>query len=442
MRIQLNQATKRWLVIGAACALAAAYVALAGAQFAAAFLGTRPDLASLRRAVWLEPGNAEYRFRVGRYLRLVDRDEQAAASSYRAAVSLNPHEARYWFDLAATYELLGNADGRKDALTHAIGADPTTPEAAWQAANFYIVQGDTARAMQELRVVLANDPYLPAVALPLCWRIEPDIDALLQDVIPPMASVYSPFIEYLVAHKEMAAANKVWGRLAALHEPVERRYIFAYVRSLLLDKEVDQAKMVWRQAATLSDLSAYEPTSSNLVVNGSFSLDILNGGFDWFYDRSPQVGLLLDPTQAHLGSRSLLISFDAQTINDAGIRQVVPVEPNTGYEFSSYYRAQDIEGAGGLRFAVQDVFDGTTFFASDDLEDVDFWKQITGDFITGPQTKLLVIHVQRVPPGPIKGKLWIDGVQLAPKTVQKTAPQKPPAPPAPASPAPSQPAQG
>jgi Carbohydrate binding domain len=227
----------------------------------------------------------------------------------------------------------------------------------------------------------------------------------------------------------MAAANKVWGRLAQLQEPVERRYIFTYVRSLLLDKEVDQARLVWQQAGNLSNLSSYQPTSANLVVNGNFNLDILNGGFDWFYDRSPQVGLLLDPTQSHLGSRSLLITFDAQSINDAGIRQVVPVQPNTGYEFSAYYRAQDIEGAGGPRFAVQDVFDGTTFFASDDLEDVDFWKQVTGDFITGPQTKLLVIHVQRDPPGPIKGKLWVDGVQLAPKAVQQATPRPQSAPP-------------
>jgi tetratricopeptide (TPR) repeat protein len=422
MRIQVENSVGKVLALGAVSLLAAAYIALAATQFLASYLAGRPELRSLQRAVWLEPDNAEYRFRVGRYLRLVQGDAQDAAASYRAAVWLNPHEARYWFDLAATYEFMGYSEGQKDALEHAIAADPTTPEVAWQGANFYIVQGDMTKALQELRVVLANDPALPAVALPLCWRIEPDIDVLLRDVIPPLATVYAPFMEYLVARKQMDAANKVWERLAELHEPVGRRYIFSYVRSLLLDKEVDQARSVWQQAASLSDLSAYQPTSQNLVVNGNFSLNMLNGGFDWTYYRSPQVGLLLDPTQAHLGDRSLLITFDAQSINDAGIRQVVPVQPNTGYEFSAYYKALDIEGAGGPEFAVQDVFSGTTYFASDDMTHAEFWKEVNGDFVTGPQTNLLVIHVQRVPPGPIKGRLWIDGVRLAPKAAQSPAP--------------------
>jgi tetratricopeptide (TPR) repeat protein len=422
MRIRINHAAGKIVLLTVVSLLATGYTVLAAAQFLAAYLSGRPELSSLQRAVWLEPGNAEYRFRVGRYLRLVDGNASAAAASYRAAVSLNPHQARYWFDLAATYQLLGYTDGQKDALEHAIDADPNTPEVAWQAANFYIVQGDMGKAMKELRVVLANDPYLPAVALPLCWRIEPDIDVLLRDVIPPLASVYGPFVRYLVAHKELPAANKVWARLVDLHEPVDRPYVLDYVRNLLMNKDVDQAQLVWQQAAKLSDLSNYQPTSQNLVVNGNFSLDMLNGGFDWLYEHSRQVELLLDPTQAHLGQRSLLITFDAQSVNDAGIREVVPVKPNTGYEFSAYYRAEDLEGAGGPRFAVQDVFDGTTYFASDDLQNIGFWKDVTGTFITGPQTKLLVIHVPRVPPGPIKGKLWIDGVRLTQKAVEPTTP--------------------
>jgi len=418
MRIPLPTRRARIALLAGVAVLALIYVVLTGAQFLAAFWGGQAELSSLQRAVWLEPGNAEYRFRTGRYIRLVQRDANAAAASYRAAVGLNPHQARYWFDLAATYELLGDTSAQESALDHAIDADPTTPEVAWQAANFFVVQGEMNKAMKEFRVVLANDPTLPAVAIPLIWRIEPNIDPLLQDVIPPIASVYSSFLEYLVGRKELAAANKVWARLAPLQQPVERRYIFSYIRSLLLDQEVDQARTVWRQAANLSDLAAYQPTPQNLVVNGNFNLDVLNGGFDWMYDHSPQVSLLLDPTQSESGHRSLLMTFDAQGINDAGIRQAIPVSPNTGYEFSAYYKAQDIEAAGGLRFAIQDVYSGAALFTSDNLDNVEFWKQVTGDFVTGPQTKLLVLHIQRFPQGPIKGKLWIDTVSLI---------QKPPA---------------
>ena len=63
-------------------------------------------------------------------------------------------------------------------------ADSSTPDLAWEAANFYLVQGDTDKALREFRVVMESDPYLPPAALKLCWRVKPDIDALLRDVVP------------------------------------------------------------------------------------------------------------------------------------------------------------------------------------------------------------------------------------------------------------------
>jgi len=105
--------------------------------------------------------------------------------------------------------------------------------------------------------------------------------------------------------------------------------------------------------------------------------------------------------------------FHSRGIEDAGIRQLIPVQPNTTYDFSAYFKAEDIQGAGGPRFAIHDLYSETTYFASDELKDADFWKPVSGTFTTGPDTKLLVLRVQRFPAGsPIKGKLWIDGIRL------------------------------
>ena len=50
---------------------------------------------------------------------------------------------------------------------------------------------------------------------------------------------------------------------------------------------------------------------------------------------------------------------------------------------------------------------------SDDLRDSDFWRKIDGTFTTGPDTQMLVVRIARIPAGsPIRGKLWIDGLQL------------------------------
>jgi len=94
---------------------------------------------------------------------------------------------------------------------------------------------------------------------------------------------------------------------------------------------------------------------------------------------------------------------------------MIPVEPNTSYEFSAFYKASDMDGAGGVRFALQDLYRETSFFMSDDLQDADFWKKISSSFVTGPETQMIVVRIARVPGrSPIRGKLWLDGLQVAP----------------------------
>ncbi|MGH9540139.1 MAG: carbohydrate binding domain-containing protein [Terriglobales bacterium] len=414
MRIPLTSSARKACLVLAFAFVVTAYLWLVSSQFLASYFGQRAVLASLQRAVRWQPGNAEYRDRLGRYFFLVEQSPDAAVQSYRAAVDLNPHQARYWFDLAGAYQLLGNLNEQKQALERALSADPNTPDYAWEAGNFYLVQGDTQKALREFRVVMENDPYLPPAALQLCWRVKPDIDALLREVVPPQMSVYSNFLNLLISKKETAATAKVWAQMVQMHQPLESHFVFDYLRYLIAQQEVDQARTVWQQAASMCGLSAYQPSPENLVVNGDFSLNVLNGGFDWLYQQSKEVALALDPTQSHGGHRSLLVTFDARAVNDAGIRQLVPVAPATTYDFSAYFKAEDIQGAGGPRFILQDLYTEATYFTSDELKNADFWKEASGSFTTGPATKLLVVRIERDPPGlPIRGKLWIDDVRLS-----------------------------
>jgi tetratricopeptide (TPR) repeat protein len=411
MRIPLTSPARKISLVLASALLLAGYLWCVSRELGAAYFSGRPDLANLQRAVRWQPGNADYRHRLGRYFFLIQRSPEAAAESFRAAVGLNPFQARYWFDLAGAYQLLGDTDAQKAALERGLVADSTTPDLAWEAGNFYLVQGDTDKALREFRVVMESDPYLPPAAVKLCWRVKPDVDVLLRDVVPP--NVYGTFLDFLISQKETPAAAKVWTQLAQLRQPLPQPLIFEYIRYLVGQHEVDQARLVWQQASPLCGLSAYQPSPENLIINGDFNLNVLNGGFDWQYRQSKEVSLALDPTQSHGGHRSLLITFDAQKIDDVGIGQLVPVKPSTGYDFSAFFKADNIQGAGGPIFAVQDLYSETTYFSSDSLKDADFWKEVSGSFTTGPDTKLLLLRIRRAPPGmPIKGKLWIDSVRL------------------------------
>jgi tetratricopeptide (TPR) repeat protein len=416
MKIPLTTPVRKGITVTIAFILATAYVGFALTQFLASWFGNKTDLASLHRAAWLDPGNAEYRDHLGRYYDLVARDPSSAVKEYRAAVALNPHSARYWFDLAGAYQVLGDTPRQTDALEHAIQADATTPDVAWEAGNLYLVQGENEKALRELSVVVANDPSLLPSALQLCWRIRPDIDGLLHDTVPARADAYTAFLTILESKQETEATKKVWHALMRTNDSFGKGYAYDYIHYLLLHKEVAQAELVWQQATLRFGLTAYLPSSENLVVNGNFEMPVLNAGFDWQYQKQPSVRLTLDPSDFHSGRRSLEITFDGPAISDAGIYQFIVVQPNTSYEFTAYYKNTEMEGAGGPHFTIQDEYGLQVYYESDELKDAGFWKSAYGEFTTSADCTLIALHIRRLPAGsPIRGKLWIDDFHIVRK---------------------------
>ena len=112
----------------------------------------------------------------------------------------------------------------------------------------------------------------------------------------------------------------------------------------------------------------------------------------------------------------MLVTFDGPGVRDAGIYQLIPVQPAISYKFSAYYKNGELEGAGGPHFTIQDVYGQAVLYDSDELKDAGFWKSATGEFTTGPDCKLLMLHIRRIPDGsPIRGKLWVDDFRLVQK---------------------------
>jgi hypothetical protein len=414
---------RRWQFAVGLVLLIGVYLLLAGTEFAASVFASRAELSSLERAVRLSPGNADYRHRLGRYFAFVAGDPQSAIDSLRSAVALNPHDARYWFDLAAAYQVTGDLAGQRAALDRALQAEPTAPDVAWEAANFFLIEGDIDRALREFHVVIENDSTLVDAALRACWRVRPDTDALLRDTVPIRADALIPFLSFLRSKRETEGAITTWVRLAQLHEKFPNRDLYEQVRYLIEMRRPDAAMSAWTETADTLGLSAYLPTDDNLVVNGDFSLDILNGGFDWNYVNRTGVRPLLDPSDFHQGRRSLSLTFEGPGINDAGIQQLIPVRGATTYEFSVYYKSADFEGAGGPEIVLRDAYTGTPLYTSDALNDADFWKEVHSKVTTPDSTTLLRLAIERFPSGAaIRGKLWLDNFQLSPADSSDNSP--------------------
>jgi tetratricopeptide (TPR) repeat protein len=411
MDFEIGDSKKRLAIFLLLFSGTAVYLPLATTQFLASEFSEIPRASCLRKAITLDPFNAEYRDELGRFELLVQQSPTSALPWLQTATALNPNRSGYWLDRAVAEQLIGDSGAERNSLDNVIAAQPRSAGLSWQVANLYLSQGAAEAALREYRKVLENDPVLTPQALQICWRIRPDIDFLLQNVVP--ASADDPFLSFLVSSKESNAAAKVWERIVSLQQPVERRFLFEYLRYLFANHDSLQGARVWQQAANLSDLAAYQPTSENLLVNGDFSLDILNAGFDWMYQKSPAVSLAIDPDESHSGQRSLRIAFQGPGIEDAGIRQLVYLNPDTQYDFSGHYKAEGLDGAGGPEFAIQDAYDGAKLFTSDNLRNTPSWTTVSGSFVTGPETHLVILRIACVPADrPIRGNLWIDGLKL------------------------------
>jgi tetratricopeptide (TPR) repeat protein len=415
MQIELQSPLRRFGFVGACLIVVGLYLPFAGRAYLAAHLSAKADLPDMQRAIRLEPSNAEYHSLLGRYLALSGASLDAAISDFQTAVHLNPYESRYWLDLASAYHVAGRIDEQTQSVEQAVEADPTTPNVAWAAANIFLVQGNVGKALPYFRTVLGNDPDAVEWTLQICWRATGDANQIFDQALPRRTDLYLSFLRLLVSKQEVVAAENAWEHLIGLRQAFPPKLAFPYFQLLIAKQEVAAAKTAWQQLAQVDqEIQPYLPSRENLIVNGGFEEDLLNGGFDWWYESNPHAALAIDTDLFYGGTRSLSVTFDGRNAPEAGIAQFIPVKPDTDYEFSAESRTQDIDSASGPRFAIADAYTDFSYVLTDDLLGTNPWHKQHARFHTGPTANLLFLKVIRQPAAPlIRGKLWIDDVRLA-----------------------------
>lgn len=397
------------LVLAAAVLL---YLGFAGRDLVAHTLGSQANVQLWQVARTIDPGNAQWWWQLAQYAALQDTDPAKAAADLEQAVARNPHEARYWLELASIYQQLGRTQDQGRAFDAALKADPKTPSLAWQAANFYLVAGATDKALSAFGMALQNDVSYREEAMHLVWQTSPDVDRILREAIPPDPVLYQMLLVSLISDKQDGAARQVWTRLMQLRQPLELKKVSFYVRYLVQQGDAAGAMEAWRELVPLCGLNNYIPTE-NLVINGGFDMRLLNDGFDWHYDKQTHADLALDASDFRSASRSMSVTFDGLRVGEIGIEQWVPVQPDATYDFSVQFKTEQMEGAGGPAFLVQDQQSAEVYFTSPLLVGSEIWREVTGSFRTGKAAKMVSLRLVRTPANnAIKGKLWVDDVQI------------------------------
>jgi cytochrome c-type biogenesis protein CcmH/NrfG len=394
------------------CSLAGVYAWCAVRVYQASRFSASRDQVSLQRAIQLQPRDASNYDLLGQYFMWHAQDPQAAAFQFQQAVRFNPYASSYWLHLAQAENSLGNDNEQTTAIRNAIAVDPTTPQVAWDAANFFLVQGRTDEALDQLAVVVRNDPNMAEAVLDTSWRALGDVDPI-QRRLPPDPEVYLKFIKLLLARQQWAAADHVWSSMLQLNREFDPRSALFYIDGLLEKRDVTGARTAWQQIADRSSSLKPYTTRDNLVVNANFDLEILNAAFDWHYSAKPGVAVMLDATHAYHGSKSLFITYSG--INeDAGIWQYVPVIPGFSYVASAWVASEELQSANGPHLSIFDAHSNIEYSHAEETLGTTSWHRVETTFTAPHGVTLVLIRFSRQPAYTrIQGRFWVDDVRLS-----------------------------
>lgn len=390
---------------------AAGYAWFAIRAYLAERLADRSGQSFIERAVAIAPQNADYHDLLCRSMNFASQEPERAVEECRKASELNPYSSSIWLDLARAYYSVGKNKLSTVAVRKALAVDPTTPDTAWNAANFFLIQGDVSEALREFGLVLREEPSLAPAALNVCWQSLHDIH-LIEGILPPNPEVYFAFIKLLLSTGEPDAAHQIWSALMQLKTTLDYHLGLFYIDHLLQAHLVAEASDAWRQLSLRSKaLQAYSE-SDNLIMDGSFAQDILNSGFDWRYSPMSQISVTLDKAEFHTGDRSLRLAYNGSG-SDAGIFQYIAVQPGTRYRLSAWVMSEDLSTANGPMLALLDGYTSEVYSSTEETTGTTGWHRVETELQTGPETHLLLLAVLRRPGETrVKGRLWLDDIRL------------------------------
>jgi Flp pilus assembly protein TadD len=375
------------------------------------------------RATHLDPGDFRNWYLLGRYWQynLEDGDVSRAIRAYTTALALNPRDAEIWSDLATAYESEGNSSSARDAFLHAKRAYPLSAEVAWRYGNFLLRQNEFDAALLEMRRAVQADPKRGAEALSRALRAEPNIDSIVDRVLPPdsTAYLYAIFAQTSDGHTDNAL--KLWSRLASLHPALQLWDSFSLVAALRRDQKFLEARQVWNQALALSGSSAPPMESNSVLWDGGFESGIIGGGFAWTFPVGvPGVQISLDSHEKHSGNHSLQLLFNGKlNLHLVGPCHDVPAEPSTGYRFSAWVRTQALTTDQGIRFQLLPLGSrDSSPAATHDFRGTQPWTRIEIPWSSGKETREMQVCVVRYPSreadDKIQGVAWVDDVAIVP----------------------------
>jgi tetratricopeptide (TPR) repeat protein len=432
MLLRLPNAPARLAVVLFSLALAAtlAYASIRNARAVnQANLGTR---SGYEAAVRLEPDNPENWYLLGRYWQysLDEPDASRAIQNYRRSLAVHPRSADTWLELAAVYESEGDLQNARDAFLQAKRAYPVSAAVSWRYGNFLLRQDEVAQAFAEIRLAVRADPKRSAEAFSRCWRVAPDINLILDTVLPPDRNGYLDVIRELASSEQFAAAMTVWQRLVSIHPAMQLSDAIPFGEALIQKHHISDARGVWADAVRLSNAPQNLDPPGSVLWDGGFETGVHGGAFAWVF--APSFGGVqsgFDARQKHSGKYSMRFTFDGHhNVNFDLACNNAEVRPETRYLLSAWVRTQTLTTDQGIRLRLLWSSDShtTNSVETPDVRGTQPWTLLELPWTSGNDVRQVRVCAFRSASGKfdsqIQGSAWLDDVTLSPNLSSASRP--------------------
>jgi len=375
---------------------------------------------SARLAVSLGPNDPLTHWRLGEFTQKKLPSDQVGqvVKEYEKATSLSPNDYRFWMAFGTALEQAGEEHRAEEALRRAVKLAPSYSFPRWYLGNSLLRSGHFAEAFTELQGASEADPELRSQLFNLAWELyNKDFDSL-KSSIGKTAEARAQFSQYLLGQGRFAEGLRLWSTLSESEKRDNRSAGEAILGNLITAKHFHQAVGVWND---LVPTVSYRAAIGHLV-DGGFEDNVAHrpgAVFGWQVQSLQQVPIAIDPAQAHSGRHSLRIVFQVRSrLDSVNLSQLVPVEPDTQYDFECYVKTQKLESASTPVVALVDAMDGSVVATSEPAANGDSdWQRVALTFKTGAKTEALALRITRAPCSenpvcPIFGTLWYDDFNL------------------------------
>jgi tetratricopeptide (TPR) repeat protein len=430
MILRLSDSLSRGLVLFASLALAGT-LSYYGIRTGIAQIASEGQTGrELERATRLEPKNPEYWFRLGHFqqFNLEEPDPTKAAASFQKAVSILPSYTDALLELATTDELNGQTAEAREAYVNAKQSYPASADVAWRYGNFLLREGDLPEAFEELKRALQADPHRAAATFSRVYRADPDIDAIVANVLPATKLVYVEVIAEAADSGQLAVARTVWARLLDLHPDLTISDFDPLVSRLIAAQDDDAARRVWDQGTSRMTLPPLLQPQGSVVWDPSFESGINGKAFAWTFSPLAQgVQTEFDATEKLTGNKSLRVSFDGKHNPNLDVACTTGVvEPGRQYLFSGWIKSKELTTEQGVRFHIRGIGTNATLTATREVHGTNPWTFVEQSWTTESGVHRVGICVSREPSDNpdvrISGTAWIEDVNLALKPMEHPRP--------------------